>query len=240
MWKQLAIGALDALLPPSCPGCGEALDRQGGVCPACYRNIRLIGEPCCVGCGIPFETGPAGAIHCARCVARPFAFSKARAGFVYDGMGRELIRSLKYRDDDTVLASLIGLAYPAWLALSPEDALVVPVPMHRRRLWRRRYNQAALIARALHRRFGAEVAMQGLARVRPTRQQTGLSDKARRRNVRGAFQVRAPERVTGRTVLLIDDVMTTGATLHACAEVLLTAGAAEVRCFTLGRTVLQG
>lgn len=238
MWKQLAIATLDTLLPPSCPGCGGEVLHQGGICHGCYRQVKLIGEPCCTGCGIPFEIGMAGQLLCARCVTEPFAFSKARAGFVYDGVGRALIHALKYRDDHTVLTSLINLAQPAWHAVYDAKALLIPVPMHRRRLWMRRYNQAALIAGELGKRFGNPVAHQGLRRSKYTRQQTGLSDGARKRNVRGAFSHHEGA-AEGKCIILVDDVMTTGATLQACAQALQEAGAAEVRCFTLGRTVLQ-
>ncbi len=195
-----------------------------------WSRITFLEDPVCDGCGSPWEYDPGPGVRCAACEARPRAFSRARAACLYDEASRDLILKLKHADR-TDLALLMA----RWLSraarpLLEEADVVVPTPLHRWRLLRRRYNQAAEIARPLARMHALSFLPDGLVRVRDTETQGGKSAAGRRRNVAGAFAVphRLRDRLAGRRVLLIDDVLTTGATAHACARALKAAGAAAV------------
>ena len=197
--------------------------------------MRFISEPLCDGCGAPFEY--AMAERCAACLSRPRAFARARAAVVYDDASRDLILKFKHADRtdlSRLFASWIGRAAADLLA--DADALT-PVPMHPGRLLRRRYNQAAEIARPLARSRRVLYLPDVLARTRAGESQAGKSASGRRRNVAGAFvaQEGACKRIEGRRILLIDDVLTTGATAEACAKALLRAGAAAVDVATVAR-----
>ncbi|WP_042704316.1 ComF family protein [Azospirillum sp. B506] len=232
---------LDALLPPRCLCCGEAVDRQGGLCAACWVKLTFIAPPLCDCCGLPFEYEAQEGALCGACLASPPPFARARAVLAYDDGSRPLV--LGFKHGDRIHAAK---AYGVWLAragkLLLEDAdRLLPVPLHRARLFHRRYNQAALLAQALSRHSGVPVTPDLLQRQRFTPTQGGLDRQGRHRNVKGAFRLRpgqsAKEQVTGRRLVLIDDVMTTGATLAECTRVLLRAGAARVDVLTLARVV---
>jgi ComF family protein len=233
---------LDVLLPPHCPACGAETDRHGALCTDCWRALELIAEPCCATCGLPFgEAVPPGA-QCGACLAAPPPYERARALFVYDAASRGLVRQLKYADR-TDLAPFLG----RWLAQAGRDLLdgadlIAPVPLHRRRLLHRRFNQSALLARHMDRESGVAAVPDLLARSRATPSQTGLSASQRRRNLQGAIVVRPrhAQRLRGARIVLVDDVLTTGATVSACTRVLQRAGAASVAVLTLARTVQGG
>jgi ComF family protein len=248
---------VDALLPPRCLACAGAVDAQGQLCAACWRGVHFIADPYCECCGLPFEFdvgefdvgefdadpgaqgGAQGGARCGACLANPPAFGRARAVMRYDEFSRRLILAFKYADRLDAAPSLAAWSARAGAELLAGADLVAPVPLHRFRLWRRRYNQVAVLALALGRHAGRPVLIDLLRRVRSTPSQSGLSASQRRRNVRGAFAVRA-SRAAGlraKRVLLIDDVMTTGATVEACARALLAAGAARVDILAVARVV---
>ena len=240
---RIATSILDALLPPRCLSCGGAVDRQGGLCVACWSTLTFIAPPLCACCGMPFEFAAAGEnpddLLCGACMAEPPPFARARAVLVYDDGSRPLVLGFKHGDRIHAADS-----YGAWMARAGADLLVeadllAPVPLHPWRLFRRRYNQAALLARAVSRRAGVPVVPDLLVRRRSTPSQGGLGRKGRARNVKGAFRLRrgTKERVKGKRVVLVDDVLTTGATLAECTRVLLQAGAARVEVLTLARVV---
>ena len=190
----------------------------------------------CFSCGLPFDFEVGSDTRCASCIAKPPAFDSARSVLRYDDASRAAILALKRSDRLDLVPAFARWLERAGRDLTPETDLIVPVPLHRRRLWSRRYNQSGLLASELGKLIGKPVAMQTLQRTRATPSQGDMpSAKARRRNVRGAFRA-APE-LRDKTVLLIDDVLTTGATVDACSRALKRAGAARVFVLTLARVV---
>jgi ComF family protein len=232
-------GMLDVGLPPLCPACREPLGAHGGLCAACWTRLSFIAPPYCERLGIPFAYDPGPGILSMEAIADPPAYRKARAVVRYDDVARTLVHSLKY-GDRMDLAPALG----AWMAsagrplLAEADALV-PVPLHWRRLWTRRFNQSAALAQAIARRSGVPARYDLLRRVKPTPQQVGLSRSERERNVQGAFRVppAAKAEIAGRRLIVVDDVLTSGATIDACARVLLQAGAAQVDVLVFARVV---
>jgi ComF family protein len=236
---RLVDGLLDAILPPRCLSCRDTVDRQGNLCPTCWRRLTFIGPPLCGRCGLPFEVAALAETLCGDCLSRLPPFRRARAALVYDEVSRRLVLGLKYGDQ-----TYAARAYGAWLARSGAELLtdadlLVPVPLHPWRLFWRRYNQAALLAQAAHRLTGIPHLPDLLVRRRSTPGQGGLGRPGRRRNVAGAFQVRRrlEGRVRNARIVLIDDVLTTGATAAECARVLMRAGAASVDVLTLARAI---
>lgn len=230
---------LDAVLPPRCLKCGVLVDAQGGVCPACWQGLRFIAAPACACCGLPFEFDQGAGALCGSCAAAPPLFDRARAVFRYDENSRDLILAFKHADRTSAAP-----AFAAWLAragaeLLADADLIVPVPLHWSRLFSRRYNQAALLAIALGRRSGKEVLPDLLIRQRATAKQGRLGRLARQRNVAGAFALhpRHREQVAGCRILLIDDVVTTGATVTGCSRCLLQGGASGVDVLALARVI---
>lgn len=219
---------LDLILPPTTLAGAPA--QSGGLTAAAWRGIEFLADPVCDGCGSPFPYDQGAGVRCAACMARPRAFARARAACLYDEASRGPVLMFKHGDRTDLAVLFSGwLARAAGELLSEADA-VVPVPLHRWRLLRRRYNQAAELARPLARRSGLAYLPDVLIRERATQTQGGKSAGGRRRNVAGAFAVPDGKRarVEGRRILLIDDVLTTGATAHGCARALLAAGAAQV------------
>jgi ComF family protein len=238
--KGATRGLLDLQLPPRCLACGAVVAAEAPLCPACWPKLTFLAPPFCACCGLPFAHDLGAGALCGGCAARAPAFQRARAVFRYDDASRGLILAFKHGDRLDAVPAFARWLAGAGAALLAEADLVVPVPLHRRRLFQRRYNQAALLAQALARRGATPVATQLLLRRRNTPSQGHLRASQRRRNVAGAFAV-APggaARLAGLRVLLVDDVFTTGATLEAAARPLLAAGARQVDCLTLARVVL--
>jgi ComF family protein len=236
--------AVNAVLPARCLGCGVVVSGPGMLCPACWGRIDFLAPPFCACCGTPFEFAMAqqpgsGETLCGACIRDRPDYERARAVFRYDEESRRLVLAFKHGDQ------LHGAAaFGRWMAragaeLAAAADFLVPVPLHWTRLFRRRYNQAAILALAVARETAKPALPDLLQRTKRTPSQGRMSPSERRRNIRGAFRVKpaSAARIEGRRVLLIDDVMTTGATANACARALLRGGAEAVDVLTLARAV---
>ncbi len=237
--KRLGLGVLDAVMPPHCLTCEEAVEVQGTLCAACFRGLHRITAPMCPRCGVPFlhggQGGPGGL--CPGCLDHPPRYDTARAALRYDAASQRLILPFKHADRPELAGPLAAHMARAGAALLARCDLVAPVPLHWRRLFSRRYNQAALLAQRLARAAHRPCIPDLLARRRPTPPLGELGAAARAALVADAFAIRprAISRLRGRRVLLVDDVMTSGATADACARALLEAGAAAVDVLAAAR-----
>jgi len=234
--RALARAALDLALPPLCPACREPVEGRG-LCPACWSKLSFITRPYCERLGIPFAYDPGPGILSMEAIADPPAYNRARAAVRFDEISRALVHALKY-GDRLDLAPMMG----RWISnagrevLAEADALV-PVPLHWRRLWARRFNQSAMLAAEISAETKVPIAAGALKRVKATAQQVGLSRSERAANVQGAFRVPQESKpaVAGRRLVLVDDVLTSGATVDGCARALLRAGAANVDVLIFAR-----
>jgi ComF family protein len=231
-------GLVDFGLPPLCPSCREPVG-DIGLCAECWSKLSFIAPPYCARLGIPFAYDPGPGTLSMEAIADPPAYDRARAAVRFDEVARTLVHGLKY-GDRLDLAPVLG----RWTAAAGHELLgqadaLVPVPLHWRRLWMRRFNQAAALAKVMSAASGVPVLADSLKRVKATAHQVGLSKNERAVNVQGAFRVPAAKRVNvvGRRLLLVDDVLTTGATVDGCARALLRAGAAHVDVLVFARVV---
>jgi ComF family protein len=237
-WSHAAKLALDIALPTLCVACREPVDGEG-VCAKCWAKLAFIAPPFCPRLGIPFVYDPGPDMLSMEAISDPPAYARARAAVRYDDVAKTLVHALKYQDR-TDLAPAMG----RWMAragreLLDEADMLVPVPLHWRRGWSRRYNQSGALARVIERQSGVKLQSEALRRVRPTQQQIGLNRLQRASNVQGAFKVAADRQslIQGRRVVLVDDVLTSGATVDACARALLRAKAAQVDVLVFARVV---
>jgi ComF family protein len=231
--------ALDLFFPPQCLNCETLVPTHGTLCLSCWQQVQFIADPMCGRCGLPFEYTMGEHALCGECMRAEPSFSRARSAFRYDEHSKSLILKLKYHDQ-LQLAPIYG----TWLAKAGKELVaasdvVVPVPMHYFRFISRRYNQSALLAKSLAKHAGLSYVPDGLKRIRRTPPQAGLTRAQRIDNVKGAFAThpRHTSSLKGKSILLVDDVMTTGATLEQCAKALLKSGAQSVNVLTLARTV---
>lgn len=223
-------------LPPRCPGCGEVVDDDHRFCVACWAGMRLIAPPWCATCNLPFEFDRGPAAQCGGCLAETPAHDGVRAAVAYGTTARTLALRLKYggRTSHAATAARMMARH------MPDGAdLLLPVPLHRWRIWGRGFNQAALIAQGLARASGVRVDLELLQRVKPTPVLRGLGPRGRAKAVAGAFALApgAKERLKRRSVVLVDDVYTSGATTDACVRLLKRAGAARVTILCWARVI---
>lgn len=226
----------DVALPPRCPGCGALSEADHRFCADCWGQLRFIGPPWCAGCRTPFAFDRGEDALCGDCLDRPPPHDGTLAALAYGPIVRQVALRLKYAGR----AAFAETAARMIVRHMPDHAeLLVPVPLDRWRLWGRGYNQAALIADALTRLTGVPTARAALVRTRASHGMRGLNPRQRRTAVQGAFAVARPDRIAGRSVIVIDDVQATGATVAQCARVLARAGAARVGVMVWAR-VLDG
>ncbi len=240
-FSRAAIAVLDLILPPRCPGCRAIVADDGRFCETCWATLRFITAPQCACCGTPFDHDRGPGTQCGACLLKPPKFASARAALAYEGAARDVLLAFKHGDRQhlarLMTPHLARAGADALVRGGDGGALLVPVPLHGTRLRSRGFNQAALLARALAKRTGTPLAVDALVRVRRTALSRGLGRRARATNVRAAFRVAHPEQVRGRNIVLVDDVLTTGATADACARMLRRAGAARVDVLTWARVV---
>lgn len=239
MWAFFS-NLLNAILPPRCIKCGTVIADDSGLCAECFNEINFISAPYCQKCGHPFEMAPStGKMLCGRCMKNlktPFRLSRSTVH--YDEASKNLILAFKFMDKTDNAATLAR-----WLNLAGRDIwaagvdLMLPVPLHYTRLLKRRYNQCALLTAELHKLNGVPADYTSLVKHRRTRPQVEFSGHERIKNLKGAFSVKHPEKIKGKRIVLIDDVMTTGSTLKECALVLKRAGARSVDTLTVARVV---
>ncbi|WP_216332985.1 ComF family protein [Rhizobium sp. X9] len=231
--------AFHLVYPPTCAGCARMTGGEAALCSDCWRDVTFIDRPFCEVLGIPFARDHGDGVVSAQAIADPPPFDRLRAAASHEGTARKLVHRLKYQDR-TDLARLMAL----WMLRASDGTVdacdcIVPVPLHRHRFWRRRFNQSAELARHLAKAAGKPLLVDTLLRVKKTERQVGLSALARRDNVRGAFAI-APGReigISGRRVVLVDDVYTTGATVGATSRALRKAGAVDVTVLTFAMAI---
>lgn len=239
---RLLWAAVDVILPPRCLVSGEVVAEQGMVAPEVWGTLAFIGAPQCACCGYPFEFATEGEALCGACLQEKPPYAAARGALVYNDASRGMI--LKFKHGDQIHAA--ATFFP-WMERAGRDFLlradmIVPVPLHRWRLLKRRYNQAAILSQGLAKRAGRLCLHDALIRRRATATQGHLNFRERHKNVKRAFVIN-PKRaaqVAGKRIVLIDDVYTTGATVKECAKALMKADAAEVNVLTLARVVKPG
>ena len=226
--------ALDFALPPRCAGCANVIADTHSFCSDCWPQLEFLGSGGCETCGLPLQATELRT--CAACLARPPRIARTRAAVAYDDLARSLAIRLKYGRKVAVAKTMARYMAPL-VGGRDGDCLLVPVPLHRMRLWNRGFNQSALVAKELSRQLDVPADAFALRRIRRTPPLKGMSPLQRRRAVAGAFKVDDKARIAGKTVILVDDVLTTGSTAEACARALKRAGAVRIELISFARVV---
>jgi ComF family protein len=232
--RKLVGQLLDFALPPRCAGCGTIVDQVHSFCSDCWTQVEFLGDGGCSACGLPLQGTDAGI--CAICLAKPPRIARTRSAVAYDDLSRGLVLKLKYGRKVALARTMAHFMAPL-LGSDTRDAVLVPVPLHPARLWQRGFNQSPLVAQAMADSAGLTSAPRLLRRTKRTPPLKGMSLLQRRKVVAGAFSIDPAADLQGRTVVLIDDVLTTGSTANACARVLNRAGAGRIELLTWARVV---
>lgn len=231
---------IDFILPPRCINCGEIVGENNSLCVDCFNKIRFISKPYCQICGTPFEsTDDLSQNICGKCLSKKRKqFTLERSAFIYDDSSKNILLSLKFRDKISYAPTIAKLMTQAGADIFQENPdLIIPVPLHYMRLLKRKYNQSALLAGEISKLTGIKTDLFSLKRCKNTTPQVKFAGKERVKNVRGAFIVKDTKNIKGKSVVLIDDVMTTGSTLKECAIALKKAGAKKIYALTAARTL---
>lgn len=238
--RRFGRGALDLVLPPQCLACAKPVTEDGALCVACWGGLKLIDRPFCERLGTPFAADFGPGLLSPAAIAKPPAFDRVRAVARFDGTARELVHRLKYADGAHLARPLGKMMARAGHELLGPDVTLVPVPLHWRRLWSRRFNQSALLAREIARLSGAHLAPEAIMRVKPTRPQVGLTAAQRADNLAGAFRVADGAALKGARIVLVDDVVTTGSTIDRLTRLLRRSGAGSVDALVFAMVVNDG
>ena len=232
--RRIGHGLKDLVYPPSCIGCGGAISHADALCPRCWQTMPFIERPFCDRYGLPLPVDHGPDLLSPLAISDPPVFRRARAVARYDGLARDLVHRLKYGDRQELSLAMGRAMVRAGRDLIAETDLIVPVPLHLFRLWSRRFNQAALLAKIIADQSAKPIIPDALRRVKRTKPQVGLTRAERADNLNRAFAVNDTHRLslTGARVLLIDDVMTTASTANVAARTLLKAGAKQVDVLT--------
>ncbi len=231
--------AVDTILPPRCVVSGEVVERQGMVSPEAWSGLDFIVDPFCARCGFPFDFAVDDGSVCTSCLSHPPAFETARGALKYNEVSRDIILGFKHADKTYVVKAFVPWLKRAGAEMLGAADIIIPVPLHHRRIIARRYNQSALIASALSDDTSVPAMLDGLVRTRSTQTQGHLTAKQRFKNVKRAFEVnpKHEKAIKGKAIILIDDVYTTGATVKECTKALIKNGAGAVHVLTLARVV---
>jgi ComF family protein len=229
---------VDFALPPRCPGCGVITEDDHRFCLQCWQSLTFLGDPSCARCGLLFEYDGGEGAECGACLAEPPSFDRLRAAVAYGEVARKVALKLKYSGRPAVAETLAHFMQRHIAGEDPQ-AILAPVPLHRWRIWKRGYNQSALIAQALSNLSGLGLELDLIRRVKATPPLKGMGRRERALAVRGAFAMTEAGRETirGRTIVLIDDVYTSGATANACAWLLKRNGSGAVNIICWARVV---
>jgi len=237
--KKIGNTAVDFILPPLCPATGEMVDLLGMVDPQFWQSLNFINNPYCKKCGVPFSFEVESAdMTCGDCLETMPTYNQNRSALAYDDGSRNIILRFKHGDQTHAVKAFIPWLRQAGIDLLNTADMIVPVPLHRARLIKRRYNQADLIGRELVKHYpNVEYHPDALLRIRNTESQGYKKAKDRKKNVFKAFEANPNYNLENKKILIVDDVYTTGSTLNECAKILYRAGASEVNCLTLARVV---
>ena len=236
--KEILKKVLDFLLPPFCHVCHERIEIDG-LCPKCFSALEFIGLQKCSVCGKALDAIVPGMTICGTCIKKPPHFRQAEAVFKYNDTSKKLILAFKHGDHIELTELFVKWMGQNSTKLIQKNDILMPVPLHCHRLLKRKYNQSALLAQKLAKRYNKVYDPLTLVRIKPTHSQGHLSPKERQKNIKNAFRVKDPEKIRDKSILLIDDVFTTGATVDECAKVLLKAGAKSVDVLSIARVVKE-
>ena len=228
---------LDIILPPRCLICGTVVYKENGLCSECFNKISFLSDQSCPVCGRPytFPIENSKQMICAKCLTKPPKLEGLKAVFSYDNFSKNLILPFKHADRTDVVPYLSKLMYQRGKDILSDCDYIIPVPLHWQRLMKRKYNQAALLAVQLEKLSDKKCLLTTLKRIKKTENQGHKTKEERLENIKDAFFISRPERIKGKSIVLVDDVYTTGATLNECAKVLIKAGAKSVKALVIAR-----